>query len=79
MFAVYVLRSTKDGVRYVGSGEDPAERLRRHNKGDYRFTKGHRPWAMVYLEEYSTRAEAVKRERFLKSGRGRKLLDTILE
>jgi predicted GIY-YIG superfamily endonuclease len=31
-FDVYVLKSEKDNIRYVGSGEDSAERLRRHNK-----------------------------------------------
>jgi len=32
-YQVYVLRSLSDGIRYVGSGESAAERLRRHNKG----------------------------------------------
>ncbi len=67
-----------DGIRYVGCGESPAERLRRHNKGDYKFTKGHRPWELVYQEEYQSRAEAMKREKFLKSGQGRKFLDEKL-
>ena len=74
----YVLKSGRDGIRYVGSGEDPFERLRRHNKGDYRFTKGHRPWMLIYQEEYPTRADAMARERFLKSGQGRKWLDENL-
>lgn len=74
-FEVYVLKSLADGIRYTGSGEDANERLRRHNKGDYRFTKGHRPWVIIYSEKYNTRSEAIKRERFLKSGSGRKWLD----
>ena len=74
---VYVLKSDKDGIRYVGSGNNPAERLRRHNKGDYRFTKGHRPWHLIYKEEHCNRSEAVKRERFLKSGQGRNILECI--
>ena len=77
MFEVYVLKSEKDGIRYVGSGADAQERLRRHNKGDYRFTKGHKPWSLMYTEKYQTRTEAVRRERFLKSGQGRKFLDSI--
>ena len=72
---VYVLISKKDGIRYIGSGSSAIERLRRHNKGDYRFTKGHRPWNLTYTEQYLTRSEAVKREKFLKSGQGRKWLD----
>jgi putative endonuclease len=77
-FDVYVLRSEKDGIRYVGSGADAEERLRRHNKGDYKFTKGHKPWKLIHKEEYNSRSEAVKRERFLKSGQGRKYLDETL-
>ena len=75
MFEVYVLKSKKDGIRYTGYGKSAQERLRRHNKGDYRFTKGHRPWEIIYTEEYKTRSEAVKREKFLKSGVGRAWLD----
>ena len=78
MYDVYVLKSDKDGIRYVGSGEDAFERLRRHNKGDYQFTKGHRPWRITYKEEYENRSEAIRREKFLKSGQGRKFLDGIL-
>jgi len=74
-YQVYVLRSLSDGVRYIGSGESVAERLRRHNKGDYQFTKGHRPWEIIYIEDYLTRAESMRREKFLKSGQGRKWLD----
>ena len=79
MFYVYVLKSLKNRIRYVGSGEDYFERLRRHNKGEYQFTKGHLPWELVYTEEYTTRSEAVRRERFLKSGQGRAYLDKILK
>jgi len=78
-FYIYILRSEVDNIRYVGSGENVEERLRRHNKGDCQFTKGHRPWKIVYQEEYNTRGEAVKREKFLKTGQGRKLLDNILK
>ena len=78
MYEVYILKSIRDGIRYVGSGKNSKERLRRHNKGDYRFTKGHRPWQLVYNEIFATRAEAMRREKFLKSGQGRKFLDKIL-
>jgi len=74
-YFVYVLRSKKDKIRYIGSGENPLERLRRHNKGDYRFTKGHHPWELIYQEKCINRSQAMKREKFLKSGQGRKWLD----
>ena len=73
-FWVYALRSNKDGRCYVGSGADVDQRLRRHNRGDYRYTKGHRPWVVIYREKFDSRPEAVRRERFLKTGVGRKQL-----
>ena len=75
IFYVYVLKSIKDGIRYIGSGVNAQERLRRHNKGDYSFTKGHRPWEIIYQENLETRSAAMQREKFLKSGQGRKWLD----
>ncbi len=75
-YEVYVLISLKDGTRYIGYGEDAETRLKRHNKGDNRFTKGHQPWKLVYKEcGYKTRSEAMKREKHLKSGQGREWLN----
>jgi len=79
MFHVYVLQSLKDGVRYVGQTSlESAERLAEHNQNKSSFTRGHQPWMLVLSEDFNTRAEAVKREKFLKSGQGRKWLDEIL-
>ena len=74
-YFVYVLKSCRDGSLYVGSTYDVPMRLARHNNGDYRYTKGHRPWEVVYCEEYRSRSKALQRERFLKTGVGRKELD----
>ena|SRR3989338_2723486 len=72
---VYVLESTNDGARYIGStSKSVEERLARHNRGDYRYTKGHRPWRVAYAEDFKSRSEAVKRERFFKErGRARRV------
>jgi predicted GIY-YIG superfamily endonuclease len=74
-FETYVLISINDKLRYIGSDENADERLRRHNKGNYQFTKGHKPWKLVHRESFENRADAMKREKFLKSGQGRKWLD----
>jgi len=50
-----------------------------HNAGKCRYTKGRMPWKLIYTETYNTRAEAMKREKFLKSGQGRKYLNSILK
>jgi putative endonuclease len=75
MFHVYVLRSTKTGRRYVGSCEDVDERLRRHNAGHSKSTRHGAPWGLIYREIFLTRAEAERKERYYKTGRGRDELD----
>ncbi len=69
-FFAYVLMSLKTRRFYVGQTNDLTDRLRRHNEGRVRSTKAYAPWSMVYFEKYETRAEAVERERELKSFKG---------
>ena len=78
MYFIYVIRNTDRGIRYIGSTADIDKRLADHNAGRSRFTKGSRPWILVYSEKFGTKHEALKRERYLKSGKGREILDRIL-
>jgi len=75
MCVVYVLRSEKDGQRYVGCSKDFELRLKKHNLGQVRSTRSRRPLRVVYKEEQVDWSTARKREDFLKSGQGRKWLD----
>jgi putative endonuclease len=77
MFYCYVLRSGKTGRRYVGSCENLTERIRRHNAGESKATKRGVPWALVHSERFATRSEALRRERYYKTGKGRDELDQI--
>lgn len=43
-----------------------------------RWTKLRGLWKLVYKEEYTTKTEALKREKFLKSGKGREFLKHII-
>jgi putative endonuclease len=66
-FFAYVLHSLKDGIHYYGSTANLISRLKIHNSGKSKFTKGHIPWEIIYTEEFNTRSEAMKREMFFKS------------
>jgi putative endonuclease len=77
MFCVYVLRSGATGRRYVGSCQDRDDRLRRHNAGESKATRHGIPWTLVHSEAFSSREEAVRRERYFKTGRGRDELDKL--
>ena len=79
MCFVYVLRSVTAGRLYIGSTADPDQRLATHNAGRVPSTRPFRPWVRVLLETHPDRGAAEKRERYLKSGWGRRWLNKHLQ
>ena len=77
-FHVYVLISEKTGRSYVGSTDDVSRRLFQHNSGQSKSTRHGVPWRLVQVESFTTRAEAVNRERYYKTGKGREELQARL-
>jgi putative endonuclease len=71
MYYTYVLRSLQNGVLYKGQTDDLKSRLLIHNSGLVSYSKRYLPWELVYFEEFETRAEAMAREKFFKTGAGR--------
>lgn len=68
---VYVIGATSSrGYRtYVGWTLDPERRLAQHNSGaGAKSTRG-RQWALLYIERFETRAEAMSREWHIKRDR----------
>jgi putative endonuclease len=69
-FHVYVLHTIRSNKSYVGFTADLQQRLKSHNglatKG---WTIKFRPWGLVHVEVFQTKAEALKREKELKSAR----------
>jgi len=78
MFFVYILRSRTSGRLYKGSTADLPRRLKEHAEGLSFFTRSGGPWELVHQEEFASRAEAMRRERHFKSGKGRDELKQIL-
>jgi len=82
VFVVYVLVSEATGKRYIGQTDDLDRRIAEHNDPDHnprKFTSRNAgPWRVVYSETYPTRAAAMARERWLKSGAGRAWLNERL-
>ena len=81
-FWVYVLMNPQEEI-YIGQTSQLAVRLAQHNDPEYRgtlYTKRHPgPWRLVHQEPFQTRAEAMRRERELKSSRGREWIRQHLE
>lgn len=80
MHSVYVLKSSKDQTLYVGmTSKDPRDRLVEHNQGKNKYTSMHKPYELIYYEmHYHCAKCAREREKFLKSGVGKQIIQKII-
>ena len=79
MFSIYVLKSKRNGKRYIGfTSKSIEERLDEHNSGSNAWTRQNKPFELIYSELYKDEKAALKREKFLKSGQGRQFLNSSL-
>lgn len=74
MYFVYVLKSDKDEKLYVGLSKNLQARVRAHNYGKVRATRSRRPLRLVYFEEAADLSAARRKEKYFKSGFGRKYI-----
>lgn len=74
MHFTYVLISLKNHDMYIGSAASVEVRLALHNRGGVKSTKAYRPWKLLQSESFSSRREAVQRERFLKNHQQKEIL-----
>ena len=66
-YYVYILRC-KDGSYYTGHTKDVKKRFEIHKKGKgARYTRMHEPEKLVYVEQFNSRIEAMRRERKIKT------------
>ena len=79
MYYTYIIESIRYKIRYVGSTHNLEKRIRDHNEGMAQYTKSRGPWKLICQEQYATRSEAVRREKFLKTGKGREYLANYLK
>lgn len=79
MYYVYILKSLKNGRYYTGSTANLERRLGEHNSGRSLATKFTKPFRLVYHEQAASRADAIKREKYFKTGKGRAELQKLLE
>jgi putative endonuclease len=69
-FFTYILFSPKFNKHYYGHSSNLSKRFNDHNNGLSIYTKKYIPWVLIYSEEFTTRSEAMKREKFFKSLNG---------
>ena len=77
MFYVYVLKSLSRNYIYVGMTDNLERRIHQHHAGLSRTTRAYRPFVVILTETFPSRAEARKREKYLKSGFGKIFLKSL--
>lgn len=78
-YYVYILQSTKDQSLYIGYTADLKLRLQKHNRGLNFSTKTKRPWQLLHYEAYRNKDDAMRREKYLKTSQGSRLLRRMLK
>ncbi len=79
MYIVYVLYSEKYDKIYIGYTSNLEQRLLSHNElGTKGYTLKYRPWKVIHQEVFPTKAEAMKREKQLKSAQGRVFIRQLI-
>ena len=78
MVYVYVLESQTNSTLYVGMTKNLVERLKEHNSGKSKFTKGHMPWKLIYHEEAIDYLSGRKLEKYFKTAAGKKYIQKKL-
>ncbi len=80
-YCVYALVNPQNKI-YVGQTNNLSRRLREHNDPEFRGTlytkRNPGPWQLVYHEECQTRSEAMRREKQLKTGKGREFIRGVI-
>ena len=71
-YIVYILKSVWYQKTYVGFTSNLIQRFNAHNKQATKgCTKRYRPWVVIYVSFFKTKNEALKKEKLLKSSKGR--------
>jgi len=79
MWYTYLLQSKQTKRWYTGCATDLRKRFKQHNKGLIYSTKGRGPFKLIYYEACVSKSDAFAREKYLKSGMGKKYLKNRLK
>lgn len=75
MWYLYILQSQKDARLYVGMTSDLKRRIKEHNsKIGGGYTKRNGPFTIIFYEAYQEKQDALRAEKFFKSGYDREVL-----
>ena len=78
-YYVYIIESKKDGDLYIGYTTNLIQRLKEHNQGLNFSTKSAKPWQLIYYEACLNGRDAKRREKYLKTSQGQRLVKRRLK
>lgn len=79
MFYTYIIQSKKDGKWYTGCTDDLLKRFKEHNNNQVVSTKHRGSFELIYYEACRDKSDAFAREKYLKSGMGKRYLRNRLK
>jgi putative endonuclease len=75
MWNLYILESQKNKRLYVGITDNLKRRIAEHNSGrGGEYTRKNCPFKLIFYEAYLEKNDAIRAEKFFKSGYGREVL-----
>ena len=78
-YYTYVVQSLKDKQWYTGCTNNLRKRLKEHNEGRVSATKNRKPFRLIYCEICLNKEDAYRREKYLKTGMGKRYLRNRLK
>ena len=79
MLYVYCLESEKYDEMYFGYTKDLKRRFKEHNQKLNFSTKAYAPWKLIYYEACLNEKDAKRREKYLKTTQGRRMMKLRLK
>ena len=76
---VYLLQSEIDESFYIGYTADIKRRFVEHNLGKNFSTKSKKPWILIFYEAYLNEKDAKRREKYLKTSQGARLIKRMIK
>jgi len=78
-YYIYVLQSFKNRNLYIGLTNNLRKRVEEHNRKKSFATKPYIPWQLIHYEAYRNEKDARRREKYLKTNQGSRLLKRMLK
>jgi len=78
MYYTYVLKSQRDKKFYIGYSADLKNRFKQHQNGEVKSTKYRRPLELIFYEAFKNQQDALRRERYFKTEKGKSSLKQII-